>query len=453
MAKLELENLDDEVKRLLSENKTFLIKTSLNYKEILPADECVMQDSLFSWKFGILPNHPEHIRERAYSCECGESYGILKDGEECPHCLSIVVKKEFKTDQMAYIPIPERLLTPEACLFLSKMMSKDMMNRLVTDKLPFNDLYTEYEDILRYCVKKKDQITQNKLQFALENKEYFFSRYIPVISFKMRFMNISDNMGITKIDTHEVNTPYVQLASIANLWKMSTEEYSPLRTRKLKYDALQLIHKLHEILIHAYAAGKGKAIRSDVYATRMPYTSISVLTPLTHYYQQDSCTIGIDTFRSLFKNDIKKILLDKYTDDLFYVNRILRIDTNLSDDDKALLKRVFKDMGDTYIYINRQPTIAWGSILVIRVREIRDELVLRLHPNLFARLRADCDGDIIIMVFLAEEIREAFRRKLGTTYHHINYNCKFNREDILKNDIQILSSLILHDEEEVVVIE
>ena len=34
MAKLELENLDDEVKRLLSENKTFLIKTSLNYKEI-----------------------------------------------------------------------------------------------------------------------------------------------------------------------------------------------------------------------------------------------------------------------------------------------------------------------------------------------------------------------------------------------------------------------------------
>ena len=446
MAWIELESLDEEVRQEIRENSAFLIDTSINYDDYMTSDELIERRSIFNWRFMIKPNYPLHILEKMHSCECGNLSGQLKDGMECDLCFTKVSKVNFETDKMAYMPVREMVPTPHLFIVLSRLLTEERIKDLLEGRIDL-DLYNDFEKIIDTHIKKKDEETLRYAEEVKKNKKFHFSHYIPVISYKLRYMIISENMNVKKVDIHDANTPYILLSRTIRLWDEALHDSSPLRVKRLKLQVYSLIAQLKNTLIVSFAGDKKKIVRADVYATRMPYTSIAVLTPLTTYFEADSCTIPIETFRCVFKLEIKEIMLDNMGMDLMYVNKILDVSYVLSEYDKNVLREVFTKVENPDLYINRQPTINWGSILMVRIREIRDELVLRMHPNLFAEQVADCDGDALIMVYISKAVRPNFKRKFSATNRMIVYDRKLNPNMNLKNDIQVISTLVLSDEE------
>ena len=446
MSDITLISIDDKYADEIQRNETFLIDTSIKYGEVLDKSVLIESNSIFSWKFEIKDNMPQHIIDKLYTCECGEASSQQKEGLQCMSCFTTVKKNTFPSDKMAYIKMPDKykVLTPIGLAYLKKAIGKNNYEKFLKGKMKgFDDIYDAFEEILdTYAKNNKRDITD----FMKSNKVFLFTGYIPVISSKVRFFNVSENMDIKKIDIHDLNAPYIQISTSVEIMKKALSEDSPLRVRSMLFIIQELIDILSDILKNTFSGGKKKMLRDGIFGTRVPYTSIAVLTPLTEYWELNSCSIPIETFKVTFKREIKGILLNQYKMPIMKVVEILSAEHKLTDKEKKLMKDIFKKIKEPYIYINRQPTIDVESIMMMEIKEIRDEKTLRVHPNLLDGLRGDHDGDALIIVGIPEQVRKHFFDRLSPRAYIIDPFYKFNDIYKLKNDFQTLFTMAMEEE-------
>ena len=124
-----------------------------------------------------------------------------------------------------------------------------------------------------------------------------------------------------------------------------------------------------------------------------------------------------------------------------YINKVCSVQYSLDDNEKTLMKLIFNSLKDRYIYINRQPTLGKGSILILEIKEIRDEHVLRLHPNLLTWLNGDHDGDALVILGLAKSIRAKLHQFMSPNAYSIMYDLTPDPQLALKNDYQIMLTI------------
>ena len=447
MSEMRIFDAETKFEKDIRAGKTFLVDTSIDYAKMLGTTAIHEKDTLFSWKFDIKPNFPAHLLIKKYRCDCGLLMGQDKSGKHCDHCDSVVTQVEQSPSLIAYMKICDgiRLLSPVGLLWMERLIGGKFKEYLagklhIHGKNPdsINIIYDTFEETLHKYAKKN---MEEMVKYMIDHKNQFFTNLIPVVSSKIRFMEQSQNMGVGIVDSSDMNTPYIRLSSLINALGLSLEEQTPRRTIKLIYDIQESINRLGDALIITAGGDKGKMLRDGVYSMRVPYTAMAVLAPLVEYPEMDSCTIPIEVFRVTFKKEIFEILCN-WGYDIISVTRLLRVEYKLSDQDKTILKMVFKHMSDNRddmaMYINRQPTMGFESISLLKIREIRDEKVLRIHPNVFTGLNADCDGDALIMVGMSATVRAHFYSKLKPSAFIIDWDLHFNRKYGLKNDYQAL---------------
>lgn len=447
MAEIKLLCIDSKYQKEIEEDETFLVKTNIDYSTEINKREIELMDSIFSYKFEIKESHPKEIIELRYKCVCGFSKGQQKLGTICPKCDTKVEKKLFPTSKVAYIKCPEKVTNMITLMMLEKVLGPTKYKQLIGGQLQgIDSIYTKFDYILDNHVKKKKEI-EKLVEFMRKNKEVLFSNMIPVISSKVRYMSHTQNMGVSKIDTHNLNTPLIHIANHVQLMKESNATHAPNVLKKLYFEIHKQLDEYKDVLIKTFGGDKRKLLRDAVYGTRMPYTSWAVLAPLTEYYDMNSCTIPIETFRCCFKDDIKEILTEMGYSKV-YINMLLSVQYIMDKGEKEILKTIFTMIKDKYIYINRQPTMGKGSIQILEVREIRDEYVLRLHPNVLDWLGGDHDGDALVILGLRSDIRKDMHETLSPESYAIDYDYKVNCDMGLKNDYLILFNVATRDVEE-----
>lgn len=447
---IKLYQMGDNVLDELKKNESFLIRTDIDYATMISKSEIEEIDSIFSPEYGIKDSHSLEIQQRLYSCQQGCTVGSQNLGKICPKCNTPIVKRKFPTSKLGYFKLPDIKVSTLVLLeWLEKLLGKKNFNNLIGGTLPgVTDLYECYEYMINtYSRKRTDPKYKKMMDFLLVNKEYFFTEYIPVISYKIRYLSKQDNMGVNNITTHPINTPLIGMSNIIQLLKEPSTKASTSMRKKLYFDLHKEIFNYKEALKAYFCGDKKKTLRDAIYGTRMPYTSWAVLAPLTDYACVDSCTIPIESFRCTFVIEIKEKLKEMGYP-VSYINKVCSVQYSLDDNEKALMKLIFNSLKDRYIYINRQPTLGKGSILILEIREIRDEHVLRLHPNLLTWLNGDHDGDALVILGLAKSIRAKLHQFMSPNAYSIMYDLTPDPQLALKNDYQIMLTIGTLTEEE-----
>lgn len=448
---IELIDISREVIEELRKNKSFLVRTDIDYATMINTPEIKNIDSIFSPEFGINESHPVEIQQKMYSCEQGCTTGSTNLDRICPKCGTVVEKRKFPTSKLGYFKLPNNMKVATLVLleWLEKVIGKKALNMLFAGSLPgVIDLYNGFENLLEnYSRKKTDPKYKRMVSFLIQHKEYFFSSYIPVISYKIRYLSVQDNMGVSNITTHPINTPLILMSNTIQLLKEPSIQGSNSMKKKLYFQLHQELFNYKEALKAYFCGDKKKTLRDAIYGTRMPYTSWAVLAPLTDYAEVDSCTLPIESFRCTFVQEIREELV-KLQYPLSYINKICSVQYSLDNNEKELIRIIFSKIKEKYIYINRQPTLGKGSILILEIKEIRDEHVLRIHPNLLTWINGDHDGDALVILGMYKSIRKAMHDFMSPQAYSIMYDYKPDPQLALKNDYQIMLTMGTLCEEE-----
>lgn len=470
--------IKDNMKDFFSEIRSkdgFLIDTTYPYmteSALTDMKAIRKRNTIYSAEYGIEPDFDKELLDQLYTCNCRSMRGQSNVGLHCSLCDSDVVKNEFPIDKFGYMYTTFKVPTTHCLQILSNIMSSGDFNNLLSGVTPYKDLYSDIENIVAtYC--KKDR--KEKGNLIIENKETFFTNYFPVISTKLRPFEItvvgkskeddvreylkkdkqqSDEVKASKANTKQgyniqassYNTAFTQLSVAIDSYNKAYEEHIYAYCHDLKFHIYRLINEIRIATIYIGFGSKEKIARKGISAVRFPYTSVAVLAPYPWTSELDSCSIPFESYRATFQQDIIKILKNVFKMNNREIARLTNTNSILNDSDEKLILSTFKYIEHPYIYINRQPTIDWGSILVLTIKEIRMEKVLRIHPLTLAEQRADFDGDAPFMVGLPANVREMFHKILCPKAHMMMWDKSFNNRYALPNDYQVLCTIAFDDE-------
>lgn len=468
MSRLKIRDNEKRFAEDIKKDEAFQITTDYNYRDDIDNSDIRRKNTIFSYKYGVDAGDDKELLNMLYTCDCTMLKGQNNEGVFCMNCDSVVKKKPTPVTKFGYIEMPFKCPTLLGISFIEECIGTAKFDLVVSGKVKvIKDLYDDLE-LLFDLYGKPDKVS--KMSFVLRNRNVLFSRYIHVISAKLRFFNkihIGKTAGlkkdkddeenrnkkertksVSKIEAHSMNVEFVQLSTAVNNYNEAMSCGLGVHSHTEKFHIYRIIKNLYNVMIDEGFGSKKKISRDAVYAIRFPYTSIAVLTPLPDYAEMDTCTIPVDTYRACFQEDIKKILAEIYNKNPIEINKLCNLNKPMSRKDRELIKDTFKYIEHKYIYINRQPTIDWGSIGVLRVVEIREELVLRLNINRFDEFRADCDGDALMIVGITSpELRLAFYNALSPRSMIMNFDRTFNTKMGLKADKQALFFIAMGEDD------
>lgn len=470
MAELRIIDPEKKFKEDIKENKTFVITTKYDYFVNMTSPDLRRKNTIYSRRYGIVPGDDKDVLDYMYTCKCEGFRGQIKLGMTCPDCNTKVEKREYPLNTFGYMILPFKAPTILGMQLIADIMSGNNFNSLINSGAKFRDLYTDLDNIINDYGKSNKA---EKIKFIKEYKELLFSTHVPVISAKLRPIAISvigkseeepdlvsrinkrdkemekNKKGGTKkahkVEISSFNVQFTQLSmAIENYNECIRDNVTDFANNEKKH-IYSILNNIYNDSIQEGFGSKKRIARDGICSIRFPYTSVAVLAPLPDYNEMDSCTIPFGTFRAVFQEEIKYLLINVFGIDKINVNRIININRILTPREKEMVVKCFDLIENKYIYINRQPTIDWGSILVLKIREIRDELVLRVHALTLKELRGDFDGDAPHMVGLDKSIRKEFHDKFSPKAHVLMWDKSFNNNFGLINDYQALFFISMDD--------
>lgn len=375
-------------------------------------------DGVFSPSiFGNLSNSVD------WSCNCGEITGEFNKGVHCvkPNCNSVVDYKGLSIDREGWIDLVYPLIHPLFFRYIRKVIGVTALEKIIHYKAdikveghltepelvyPYTGIGIEafianFEQILGEFVTKKNTVGGDAAyHFLMENVEKVFINYFPVINSKLRPAIVIN--GEFSFDA--INSLYNSIILNSNLLRgLTSPERIPLNILSLSYKNQTLINTVYENIISSISNKEGY-IRSTLFGNRLNFTSRSVITPLSGDFNIDDAVIPYIAAVELFKPQIirklaklKNITFVKA--DALWFKATLEFDSMVYKIMKELIKK-----DNVNLLINRNPTISLGSILFLRIRDIKtdlSDLTTSIHNLILKPLAADYDGDVLnfILVF------------------------------------------------------
>lgn len=406
--------------------------------------------------------------EERYSCKCGHLKGGEHKGEKCESCGSIVVYVDIDLSFTGWIPFQKyKIIQPlyfkQLCSALSERTFLEIIGiekkingdgfveepepgTVVKDN-PFYALgmikfYERYHEVMKYFLKKtRDKDKQDLIIHLACSRDKVFSSYIPVYSALLRPISFGEDTQYTT----PVDKKYMSLVSksitIRKKLKEERESRSKLKEKENKvrneyqtntilYSAQKKLNELWETVFEQID-GKNGHIKGEILGGRINYTSRNVIIP-DPTLKADEVIFNYHTFAELFKNQIIHTLVDMYaisyneafeqwTKGIIYDNSLLGVM-------KFIIKR-----DKPRVFINRNPTINYGSFDVMRVIDVTGDLdnyTLSMPVQVLAEYNADFDGDILnIGLFITEDLAKEYERVFNP-----RKNMYIDRNDGLFND-------------------
>lgn len=423
---LERINLDDECENDLNSGNGFvIIHNSNNIKKDLKEP-----NGIFSPKFGQTLSDINPFIDK-YKCQCGFTMGRINYGTLCPICGKPV---EFVDDNFSYFGW---IKLKDKYTVIHPNFYKELETLIGTDNLKNIIQYVDIKDIDGFSVKNKgskdepyfgkgmfffkdnyDEIIsyyyskspnkKAKLETymdLLQNRDKIFTHSIPVFTSLLRPHQL-DGGNFAYNDVNGLYTMMVKLSVDIN--------NDTLKMHRKKKPKLQLLFDLQTKLNKLYAeienimSGK-KGIIRQLFGGRYNFTSRDVIMPDPNL-RIDEVRLSYYALVGLLEQRIINILVKSYNMthndayNMWYKSKI-KIDPIVCNIIDCIIKSHPRGIP---ILINRNPTIAYGSILQMFVVGIlENSYTMALPLQILPSMGADFDGDVLnVMLIINKDFEE-----------------------------------------------
>ena len=381
--------------------------------------------------FGRMPS-----TGREYACDCGALEGRFYEGTECTKCGTPVTCRDTVFSKRGWVDLGDRqIVSPLFFQYFSKVVGPSQLNRILHQKRiltvdgiartdgdagPFDGLgligfaerWTEILDHFE-AKKRSDPRVAEYARTIRENPELVMTSKIPVFSHILRPALVVDKQMIFD----EVNNLYNLLISNANVLEDYTpEEATDANVNSVLWRIQERANEIFEHVLHVLS-GKGGYLRGDLLGVRVNFSARCVITPLGPGREQDEVVVPYLAFLELYRFQLTNLLARMNGVSLSRANEMWHVaQTRFDRSVYAAMKELIKRAGDGRglpALINRNPTIAFGSILQVRIADVKKsftEYTMSIHNNVLKLMGADYDGDVVALIpLLDEDLAEAFR--------------------------------------------
>lgn len=414
-----------------------------------------------------------------FSCKCHNMTGKFYEGCECPKCHTLVTFTEANINKNGWIDISGnkyqedgtiaeqgagfKIIKYVAYMFLEKLIGKTNLKQIIHTPNIINiegeldqdiikniqnespekkywhiglmDFYKNYNDIISYYYSINKVNDQELFDFLCDPFEVFTDK-IPVISALLRpAVRTADGL---KLD--EINTIYVRILKNNKILNSKINQLQLIQNSMLEMIQSEYF-QLSEYIIESIS-GKDGLIRKQICGTRIDFTARSIITPADSNVGMGEVVLPYLTFLELYRYEITNILSKIKHIGIKAADNIVREAKNeFNNEIYLIMQKMVKDE-ECAILLNRNPTIALGSILYMRIADIKNDisdLTLSLHNSVLTVLAGDYDGDVLNIVSLKDkELREIFKSTISpealiidANTGDINYSLTLERDQIL----------------------
>lgn len=403
----------------------------------------------------------DHAFEDRYSCQCGNLIGKSFLGKTCPACKTKVEFVDIDLRKTGWIVLEkDKIIQPlfyeiiENFIGGSHTKSSVPLSSILTyvepskikpedsEKNPFFgigiiEFQSRFKEIMDYFLKINKKIAV--YQYIMINSDIIFTSSIPVFSSYLRPFIISgedikytdEDKLFRQIYTNStlLNDKYVLERRVDSAVKRNKDIFY-LRRESILFDIQSKLVKLWELVFNTINKKTGW-IRSHITGGRMNFTARNVIVPGPNL-KADEISIGYTTFLELYKLEIIALLrkIYKLSDPVAW--HICEFATHSFDERIYKLMCYLVDNTQPYILLNRNPTIDYGSQLIMRITSVSSDITdntLKLPINVLKVFNADFDGDILnIRCQKINDIKKIYIEQLSP-----RYNLFISRNDGLFN--------------------
>ena len=341
-----------------------------------------------------------------YQCRCGAFRGKEFENGTCPLCDTVVQYKDMDIEFTGWIDLgTNKVINPYYFRLLSSVLGRSNFNELiftnhrvdrdgntslyiVDDKpshpyvgLGIEGFHNKFEEVMEYFRKKKKDKSKN-IDTLLEERRKVFVTKVPICSKFLRPQSRSkENFYFTTIDKE-----------IATLFTLSENLKENLNELEKTYVIQRIQNRVNTMWnIHFNTIdGKDGYVRKLVLGAEMNYTSRNVIVP-DPTLNENEVDISYQTMLELYKYRIIYYLMQ--TEDVTLTEAYNIWSQGFRFDEKIYqIMEYIVNNEKCYLVINRNPTINFYSLLLMKIRNIiRDPevYVLSVPLSILPGLNAD----------------------------------------------------------------
>jgi DNA-directed RNA polymerase beta' subunit len=406
--------------------RDFIIGTGFEVTE--PAFQSREQKSMYGIHSPLFATdwEDEDAFAERYTCQCGELKGRVYEGEICPRCKTKVKFRDVDLRITGWIklynhaiiqPIFYKMLksiigekTFLEIIEFDKEITRDGVIINKKSKNPFKgiglvEFRERFDEIIEFYRKKKKNKAE-LIEEVLSEKEKIFSNCIPVYSSVLRPVSFKNETFFF----NSIDRKYNSIYSLTRLLNDSDLlEIKKKKNRKKSMDestVLQSVQKkLMELwdLIFMQINQKDGHIKDQILGGRINFSARNVIIP-DPTLKADEIKLGYLAFLELYKYEIIAHLakMNDISENEAY-DQWYRATINFNQKIYEIMMYLVKKIKPRVV-INRNPTINYGSMLAMKVVEVKaeykDDFTMSLPIQILRVLNADFDGDILNIISL-----------------------------------------------------
>jgi DNA-directed RNA polymerase beta' subunit len=410
-----------------------------------------------------------------YSCDCGALQGKFYEGSECQKCNTPVTFVGLNINKFGWIDLSLSKYNEEGNLIeqgngchlieyipyaqLEKIIGRENLRNIiqirntisitgefVEDELEeirnsdpackyyyigIEGFYNKYNEILDYYYELKGGKNKDLYEF-LKNKDEIFTDKIPVISVILRpAMRTADGL---KLD--DINIKYQNILKNLEILK-DVNTIQIIRDSAIEQIQAEFMMLSEEIL--DAIKSKSGIIRNQICGTRINFSARNIISPAVAGYKIDEIVLPYLTFLELYKFEIINVIRTTENISLKAAEKIWYNATMKYNERVYLIMKKMISDNEVGVLLNRNPTISYGSILYLRVANIKkdlNDLTMSIHNNILTCLAGDYDGDVLNVIAIKDKTtRETFKKVFSPIHLIIDpNNGRFNNNLNLERD-------------------
>lgn len=378
-------NLEMECMYDCINDKGFLIKDT-PFSDI---DKSIRNmDGPRSPRFGTTYGDNNEFMDR-YHCKCGKYIGATFEGEVCPECGTKIEYTDVDIMYTGWINLyPYKIINPIYYQRLQSALSKKNLENIISNEniitssgvirkhsdiievkktmlsyhnIGLKEFYDNFEEIMLYYRGKRKQ-KADLIDALIMDKDVVWTSKIPVYSTVLR------PQGIT-VESYYFSPIDKQIHPLTNI-SLNIKKASPIEVPLYLYQAQMRANELWA-LNFSLIDGKHGWARGNVLGGEFNYSGRSVIV-LDPTLKIDEVDMSYKAFIEQFKGHIiRRIIKDKgwtITKATNYIASKFMYDEYIY---KIMCDIVREE--EPKLILNRNPTITFGSILLMKVRKIKKD--------------------------------------------------------------------------------
>ena len=339
-------------------------------------------------RFGTTYGDNNEFMDR-YHCKCGKYIGATFEGEVCPECGTVIEYTDVDIMYTGWINFyPYKIINPLYYHRLQSALSKKNLENIISNEniitsagiirkhtdvlevkkslltyhnIGLKEFYDNYEEIMLYYKSKRKQ-KADLIDALIDDKDLVWTSKLPVYSTVLR------PQGIT-VESYYFSPQDKQIHPLTNI-SINLKKASAIEVPLYLYQAQMRANELWA-LNFSLIDGKHGWCRANVLGGEFNYSGRSVIV-LDPSLKIDEVDVSYKAFIEQFKGRIiRRIIIDKgwsITKAYNYLAEKFMYDEYVY----SIMSDIIREEEPKMI-INRNPTITFGSIILMKIRKVKKD--------------------------------------------------------------------------------